>query len=375
MARPISQAENLGCVPRGINQIKDLRYTSAATSNSGIHDRLMSIMHAEKNSSKKYVRRLVTDADNFSVVLYTDDMCDFLLKRCQISLDAPYSPIFVDTTYKLTNMWALVCTMRATDFIGHPLVVGPILLTKRQRVKDFSVLWEQLLRTEKQLKTSRLVFITDGDEALMQSIGTMFPHSQQYRCRLHLYGNIERKLFQMGIPSQNVMKDVKAAFGFQATQFQKQICDMYSRWEDLAKVHNIISSSAIKGFINYFQRVMEPVLLTNLDETLEQSGLYDVNNNPAESTNAMLKRWCKGSQSVDSVCQALGDGIQAQFIEMEKGFRGVSQKFLTEVDQTPTQTTSNLFEMLDEIDGADTDAVGDDGMTVGTADADNDGEL
>ena len=191
----------------------------------------------------------------------------------------------------------------------------------------------------------------------MQSIGTMFPHSQQYRCRLHLYGNIESKLSLMGIPSQNMMKDVKAVFSFQATQFQKQICDMHSRWKDLAKVRNIFSTSAIKGFINYFQQVVEPVLLTNLDETLEQSGLHNVNDNPAESTNAMLKRWCKGSQSVDSVCQALGDGIQAQLIEMEKGFRGLSQKFLTEVDRTPTQTTSNLFKMLDEIDGADTDTV------------------
>ena len=227
MERPIASAENMGVVPRGVKQIKNLRQNSQTVNpqRTTIHEKLMALMTGEASSSNKYLRRIITDSDNFCVVLFTDDMIDFILKRCISQQgNSPVSPIHVDTTYRLTNMWALVCTMRATDFVGEPLVVGPILLTKRQRSRDFQALWDQLISCELSLQTSRLLFITDGDDALVQSISNCFPYSKLFRCRLHLYGNVERKLKDYNIPATLIIFDVKNMFKYHFSDYHQKLC-------------------------------------------------------------------------------------------------------------------------------------------------------
>lgn len=343
----------MGVVPRGVKQIKNLRQNSQTVNpqRTTIHEKLMALMTGEASSSNKYLRRIITDSDNFCVVLFTDDMIDFILKRCISQQgNSPVSPIHVDTTYRLTNMWALVCTMRATDFVGEPLVVGPILLTKRQRSRDFQALWDQLISCEKSLQTSRLLFITDGDDALVQSISNCFPYSKLFRCRLHLYGNVERKLKDYNIPATRIMFDVKNMFKYHSSDYHQKLCQVYQDWSTYAK-SNGYSSNSIDGFLRYFRRSVEPVIHANLDEQVELAGLCsNVSNNPAESTNAMLKRWCKGSHDIDVVCLDLKEGVMALFAELDKGFRGISQKFISEAGQEPSQKRGNLFAMLDERD-------------------------
>ena len=70
-------------------------------------------------------------------------MVDYTTKRCTSS-DIVISPIHVDVTYNLTNMYVLFTTLRALDFEGELLLIGPILLTKRLRNTDLSVLWGDL---------------------------------------------------------------------------------------------------------------------------------------------------------------------------------------------------------------------------------------
>ena len=55
-------------------------------------------------------------------------------------------------------------------------------------------------------------------------------------------------------------------------------------------------------------------------------------NNPAESTNAIIKRWTGGKKlKVDELCMMLKEGATAQFEELKKGYMGLSKNIYIEV--------------------------------------------
>lgn len=73
--------------------------------------------------------------------------------------------------------------MRAVDFEGSLQVLGPILLTRRQRARDFSVLWQKMCADRRALRDANLTFVTNGDDGLIQSISDCFISSKHWHIR------------------------------------------------------------------------------------------------------------------------------------------------------------------------------------------------
>ena len=170
------------------------------------HTKINLMMASEVGAAggKEYIRRITTTADNYSICLYSDEMVDYITKRCTSS-DIVISPIHVDVTYNLTNMYALITTLRAVDFEGEPLLIGPILLTKRLRNTDLSV----LLRI--------------------------------FRCVLHLIDNVNRRLLSYSMPKRittTVINHLKEQLTLPLSDFRERSTEMYTHWESLAKLQN-----------------------------------------------------------------------------------------------------------------------------------------
>ena len=89
-------------------------------------------------TDKCFVGRVTTDPDSPSIVLFRNSQIDFMKRHC--GKTSKESPIHVDTTYNLTDGYAVDFTRRAVDFEGHSLILGLIIINKRQQECDITVL-------------------------------------------------------------------------------------------------------------------------------------------------------------------------------------------------------------------------------------------
>ena len=145
-----------GDCPRDVQQLYDLKaQMKQRTQPIDPYENISVLMAVEGND--KYIRRVTNTPESHSICLYTDDMVDFMQRHCGFGNSK--SPIHVDTTYDLTNGNVVLCTLRAVRCQGSPLIVGPVLITKRQRASDFAVLWQSL---PDKVRALPAVFVTDG---------------------------------------------------------------------------------------------------------------------------------------------------------------------------------------------------------------------
>lgn len=74
--------------------------------------------------------------------------------------------------------------------------------------------------------------------------------------------------------------------------------------------------------------MIEPVVRANADEIVLALGLQPpLTNNAAESNNATLKRWIRGTAvPIDEAVEAIKLGAISQYEELQRGFLGLSQK-------------------------------------------------
>ena len=88
-------------------------------------------------------------------------------------------------------------------------------------------------------------------------------------------------------------------------------------------------------------------------------------NNPAESTNAIIKRWTGGKKlKVDELCMVLKEGATAQFEELKRGYIGLSKKYIFKSYAAKSESTvkvvqkrkgAPLFDILLEADDGSED--------------------
>ena len=206
-----------GSVPRGKTTIYDQR-----TKNS-IKDEFMDLIFLQQSerSGDSFIRTITITQDNTAICLFSDEQAQFLLHHCTSKSDER-QPVHVDVTFNVTDMFLLVMTMRAPMFEGNPLLVGPMLLTKRQRASDYAILWKELVSKVSELENEQIIFITDGEEAVIKSLEKTFTNSLLFRCTSHLKDNIRRKLTEIGIPSQlskTIIADIDSQFLFARETF------------------------------------------------------------------------------------------------------------------------------------------------------------
>ena len=232
LQRPIESAKSYGSIPRSIRQVQDAKDKHAKSAPDPI-DSVSIMMVAERGSDAKFIRRFTITDDSYSIALYTNEQIQFLV-------DNPDVTIHVDTTFNLsetpTYIFSVVTTLRANQFQGDPLLLGPILLTTRQRKKDYVTLWHSICGHD--VKISRLkIFVTDGELALTNSIEEFFPEARLVRCMLHLPVNClakARESFPEAIVKQ-IMTYTNQLMASEPATFQNQVDAVMKKIAELAK--------------------------------------------------------------------------------------------------------------------------------------------
>ena len=281
----------------------------------------------------RYIRRVTTDPDNHSVVLFTDEMIEFIERHCGRTTNK--SPIHVDTTYNLTNGYAVICTLRAIDFEGDPLLLGPILVTKRQRECDISILWNAIIKANSKLRDLDLVFVTDGDDSIVNSIKNAFNRPTLFRCRLHLLANLKQRLSQMG-GTTKLNRLITTSFNdLINAETVEQFITMSKlnndKWKQVAKDCGV-AEKTFDGFMKYYHKWIGPVIRHNIVQITAAAGmLFKIfDNNPAESINAIVKGWCQNQKlPIDQLVSTLKTGSVGLYEELKRGYIQMSRKFIS----------------------------------------------
>ena len=221
-------------------------------------------------------------------MLFWNLQFDFIKRHC--GKTANKSLIHVDTTYNLTNGYAVDCTLRAVDFEGHPLILGPIIITKRQRECDLTVLWLTIIKANPKLRDINLVVATDGDESIVNSIRNTFHSVTLFRCRLHVLKMGGTVQFNNSVITRSFQQQIQAETVQELLEVNER---NYSDWRKSVSKCSITTRTT-ENLIKYFQRSIYPVLRSNIIQITQAAGmlhtLYD--NNSSESVNAVVKGWC-----------------------------------------------------------------------------------
>ena len=313
-------------------------------------DSVRMLMASERDCDDRYIRQLTATSDSFSISLYMNCQIEYLKK---ISAENPI--IHVDTTYNLSNIFAMVTTLRATHFIEDPIIIGPILLTTRQRQYDFQVLWRNVIMEAPQLAQAKLTFVTDGDQALTNSIREMFPLAHLFRCSLHLRENVKKKASDCNVPPQlikQISQDVNDMFSFHGFNFYESCRSVFEMWRNSAKI--IHASAEMEKFItSYFERKPMHIIYENLHETIKEAGHAEMSltNNCAESMNAMLKSWCGEKNAIDELCLKLKKGTLMLYEEIERGYIQLSQRYVLKGHYQPLSATEAMSQDIRQFDG------------------------
>lgn len=287
------------------------------------------LFQAAEDKTDRYVQKVIITHDNLGILLYLNEQLEYLQGSFKGLQNESLSVIYIDCTYNLTNYYALVTSIKCDLFTGDPLVLGPILLTKRRHAEDYALLLSEL---EKGFcdHLNQFYIVTDGEEGLVKAVRQMLPNATLLRCAQHLNDNLKRKARELELPSAiitEICKMVKNQYTYGTVTFESQIAEDIRRWEELSK--DSACEPKMARFITYFSKYISPVIGENLTSRHSFCGVVTpLTNHAAESVNAVIKKATGEKNSVDHLVMALKEMSGTQSYELKRGFEGTSQKFI-----------------------------------------------
>lgn len=129
------------------------------------------------------------------LILYTDDQITDIKNLCCTG----QSILGIDKTFNLCDMHVnATCYKQVTvdmQSTGEPpIFMGPLYIHDNSDNETYCNFFYHLKIKLSGTDTSRLVFSTDEEKALVIAITTSFPNSDHMLCKRHLYQNTKQKL-------------------------------------------------------------------------------------------------------------------------------------------------------------------------------------
>ena len=141
------------------------------------------------------------------------------------------------TTYECGNFYVSVLTFRGTEFDPSPVI--PLMYfihtSKTQDVHDY--FFRRLSEILPEILTANNVVIcTDEEAAIVNSITKFLPKLKRFRCAIHAWGAIKRKLIRLGICRKEEQRRYKEDFYFLLDQnsenaYRKEALRLSRTWD------------------------------------------------------------------------------------------------------------------------------------------------
>lgn len=288
-------------LPRNLTQIKNFRRDISKDELTEILDQW--VQEKESNHGAPLFIREIISAPETIVLLATDQQVADLERFC--CDPRKFSVLGVDATFNLGNFYVTVTTykhllLETKDSKINPVFLGPLLIHQTRNYESYSFLAAGILRLCRNLRNLK-AFGSDGEKAIYQAFGDIFPNAVHLRCEIHMRDNVDAKLKVLGI-SEAVAKEMTAdLFGtYLGNEKYKGLVDAESKDEFEAKLESLgCKWSSVhpqgKAFYDYFCKEKAAAFWECMSaEVRIRCGLgyppARYTQNPNESMNSVLKK-------------------------------------------------------------------------------------
>ncbi|KAK3104132.1 hypothetical protein FSP39_024650 [Pinctada imbricata] len=258
------------------------------------------------------------------LILYSDEQISDIKTLCC----SGQTILGIDKTFNLCYMHVTATCYKQTSVTKDstndaPIFLGPLYIHDNSDFETYSNFFNHLRTKLTDVDKSRLVFGSDEEQAMVNSIMSAFPDSGHILCKRHLYQNTKQKLLDDCVDKQDRQVILDSIFGKEGLiNADDSVCfdEMSADIEDRAR--------ELSGkFTRYFQNKLKK----NLKEKVHKpilAGLVDKawTNNNCESLNHVLKQavdW-KSKPLLDLV-NKLTILIDTQFKDLKKALVGTGQ--------------------------------------------------
>lgn len=148
------------------------------------------------------------------LILYTDDQITDIKNLCCTG----QSILGIDKTFNLCDMHVnATCYKQVTvdmQSTGEPpIFMGPLYIHDNSDYETYCNFFYHLKIKLSGTDTSRLIFSTDDEKALVNAITTSFPNSDHMLCKRHLYQNTKQKLVDDSVDKADRQKILDLIYG------------------------------------------------------------------------------------------------------------------------------------------------------------------
>ena len=307
----ITTAHSAGSMPRGRQQVNDMRKKMPSSSDP-LFTLMMMCKETESSKSPNSFVRIVTAAPFPMMMLAFDWTLDDLVRFCTPSTS--FSILGIDPTFSLGAFDVTVTTYRhlllttKDDAHKHPTLFGPLFIHVKKDFQAYHFFASSMISSKPELAKLKC-FGTDGEAALVNAFSAVFTKALHLRCFLHFRQNIEHKLRQLGVSAIIVKEFVKDIFGDpQYLQFglvdsstkselDNKLASLQNKWNNLENPFN-----SPPEFHQWFlEHSLEVITNAMMRPLREQAGLGSpptpYYTNDVESKNNILKQHVQHTHS------------------------------------------------------------------------------
>ena len=334
-------AESVSSLPRNVRQVKQVKHQLGLTSSSaakGNNDPLMAVLELQKGCYSGFIRE-VTCNDLPTVMLFTDQQVDDIVRFCCHKKPNLVSELGMDITFQLGPFYLLVTTyknpMLTVKGTSHPpSLLGPVMVCMTKEESTYLSFLHCLLRAVPGLGNFLHATGTDNESALRNAIAAGCPQSHPLLCYLHSKKNVKEKLRRLGLSqalSGRIIEDIYAKgtgllWSNSKKEFDARVAHLMQDWHRLEA-----SERKVPEFVEYFCKC-------KLEDMRERMAKYVVHElglgeepylqNISEAMNSMLKEWNNFiPQELDRFVLSLYDFQESQNMETELAWFGLSDKW------------------------------------------------
>ena len=183
-------------------QLHDMKYNQSKSTGEQpqtSEDEISDIIDMGQNEFKFIIREIKQFPEPF-IVLATDEQLNDLERfSCD---DAEFITMSVDPTFKIGKFNVTPISFRNLtlsidcEHVSCPVVMGPLLVHFSKTEEIYTAFFQTLLRLRPSLSLLK-AYGTDGETALCNALGKVFPEATSLRCFKHVESNIKMKISEL----------------------------------------------------------------------------------------------------------------------------------------------------------------------------------
>ena len=214
---------------------------------------------------------------------------DSQLKNLKKFCTNPTEPsiLGIDPTFNLGKFYVTITTYSYSSVVNKvtkksPTFYGPMFVHTEKTYESYYYFFSTLVKLEASLKDIVAVG-TDGEQAIVKALETVFPNTVQLRCFIHMKDNILRKLSDFLLP-QSVREDIlQDIFGkqrgtvyvkglvdsYDANDFDKRLSSFKEKWDDFeSSCHPHQDPQFFQWFLDNKADVMKSTMIVSIRESV-----------------------------------------------------------------------------------------------------------